>query len=463
MGYASVASYIAGITIVILLSLMLNLQPSQIISVACFLGVILGAIFFWRLRVAFAFSGVALMLFTGVLTVPLVIKYAHFDVILFLLGMMTIIGFLEEKGFFEYLLNLLFKVFSRSGSLLFSGLLILSAMFAALVDEVTSILFITALTLRITRKYDLDVLPMVIATVMATNVGSSFTVIGNPIGVLIAFEGNLTFLDFIHWATPEGIAVLLLTIFLALIYWKSYVGTLNYRMKTLGVEMESSTNSGEKVTHKSMLIPWIVFLSTIGGLAIHHPLEEFMHLPKNSLLLAVPVVMAGISLFLSKEKAREIIERRVEWWSLVFFIFFFTSVGTLAYTGVSKLMAEGTVSIAGGNPMLMTTIITWTSGILSAFMDNILAVATLISIVHGLEAYGYHIFPAWWGLLFGACYLGNLTMIGSTANIVAIGIIEKERNRYINFIDWIKPGLAIAVPQLILATLLLMFQHYPIL
>ena len=436
----------------------INLTLTQTISVVTFIGIILGAIFFWRLRVAFAFFGVALMLFTNVLDVPHLIKYAHFDVIIFLLGMMTIIGFLEEKGFFEYLLNILFKVFSRSGTMLFSGLLIFSAMFAALVDEVTSILFITALTLRITKKYDLDVLPLVIATVMATNVGSSFTVIGNPIGVLIAFEGNLTFLDFIHWATPIGIVTLILTIFLALIYWKPYVATLNTRMKTLGLG-ETLTDGG-KPTHRDMLIPWIVFLSTIGGLAIHHPLEETLNLPKNSLLLAVPIIMAGVSLFLSREKAREIIERRVEWWSLVFFIFFFTSVGTLAYTGVSRLMAEGTVSMAGGNPILMTTIITWTAGILSAFMDNILAVATLISIVHGLEAYGYHLFPVWWGLLFGACYLGNLTMIGSTANIVAIGIIEKERKRYINFLDWIKPGIAIAIPQLVLATSLLLLQHY---
>ena len=456
MRYLTGVIYLIGVTFVILIASTLNLTLNQIVSVATFIGIVLGAIFFWRLRVAFAFFGVALMLFTNVLDVPHLIKYAHFDVILFLLGMMTIIGFLEEEGFFEYLLNLIFKVFSRSGKMLVSGLLILSAMFAALVDEVTSILFITALTLRITKRYDLDVLPLVIATVMATNVGSSYTVVGNPIGVLIAFEGKLTFLDFIRWATPVGLAVLGLTIMLVLLYWKPYIKTLDTRMKSESLNDESVN----RFHHKNMLIPWMVFLATIGGLVIHHPLEEYLHLPTNSLLLAVPIIMAGVSLFLSREKAREIIEKRVEWWSLVFFIFFFTSVGTLAYTGVAKLMAEGVVSAAGGNPIYMATIVTWTAGILSAFMDNILAVATLISIVHGLEAYGFNVFPNWWGLLFGACYLGNLTMIGSTANIVAIGIIEKERKRYINFLDWIKPGLAIAVPELLLATFLLILQHF---
>lgn len=456
MKYLVGVIYFIGVFIVALTALTLNLTLNQIVSVTTFIGIILGAIFFWRLRVAFAFSGVSLMLFTNVLDVPHLIKYAHFDVILFLLGMMTIVGFLEEKGFFEYLLSILFKVFSRSGKILVSGLLILSAMFAALVDEVTSILFITALTLRITKKYNLDVLPLVIATVMATNVGSSYTVVGNPIGVLIAFEGKLTFLDFIRWATPVGLAVLGLTIILVLLYWKPYIKTLEIKIKSKSLN-DDSTNT---FSHRAMLIPWIVFLATIGGLVIHHPLEEYFHLPTNSLLLAVPVIMAGISLFLSKDKAREIIEKRVEWWSLVFFIFFFTSVGTLSYTGVAKLMAEGIVSVVGGNPIYMVTLVTWTAGILSAFMDNILAVATLISIVHGLEAYGFNVFPNWWGLLFGACYLGNLTMIGSTANIVAIGIIEKERKRYINFLDWIKPGLAIAIPELLLATFLLILQHF---
>ncbi|MHC1586773.1 MAG: ArsB/NhaD family transporter [Candidatus Hecatellaceae archaeon] len=451
-----VGGYLAGVLIVALLSIHFGLNTQQIISMTVFLAIILGAITYWRLRLAFALAGVAIMFFLGVLDIPHLIRYAHFDVILFLMGMMTIIGFLEDRGFFEYLLAKLMKVFSRSGVLLFTGLLVMSTLFAALVDEVTSILFITALTLRITKRYNLDPLPFVIATVMATNVGSSYTVIGNPIGVLIAFEGNLTFLDFIMWATPVGIVVLILTIFLALIYWKSYVKALDLGIKTM-------PNGGEEEKHptfKEMKVPWIVFLTTICGLAVHHPLEHALHLPTNSLLLAVPVIMAGVSLFLSGDRARYIFEHRVEWWCLGFFIFFFTSVGTLAFTGITDLIAKGVLSFAGEHEFTIVAMLTWISGGLSAFMDNILAVATLITIVHSLENIGLNVFASWWGILFGACYLGNLTMIGSTANIVALGILEKERKRFINFIDWVKPGLFIAVPELLLATGLLYLQHF---
>ena len=448
-------TYIAGLLLTVIVVSGTDLNASQMVSVTIFIAIILGAILFWRLRLAFALAGVAVLLFSRVLDVPHLMKYAHFDVILFLMGMMTVIGFLEEQGFFEHVLEILFKYFSRSGLMLISGLLLMSAVFAALVDEVTSILFITALTLRITKHYDLDPLPMVIATVMATNVGSSFTVVGNPIGVLIAFEGNLTFLDFIRWATPIGVMVLILTIILASLYWRPYITKLNDMMNLLG-----EPNLGEEADKRKMRVSWAIFLCTIGGLVLHHPLEELLHLERNTLLLAVPLIMAGVTLLISGERARELIERRVDWWTLAFFIFFFATVGTLAYTGVTEIIAEAIIAYAGGNPILITTLITWTAGVLSAFMDNILAVATLISVVHGLEAYGYHVFPTWWGMLFGACYLGNLTMIGSTANIVALGILEKERGRHIHFFDWFKPGLVIAVPQLTLATILLLLQHF---
>jgi len=451
----SLTAYLAGLLITVTIVSNTNLDTSQIISVTTFIAIILGAIFFWRLRLAFALAGVSALLFLKVLDVPHLMKYAHFDVILFLMGMMIVIGFLEEQGFFEHILEILSKYFSRSGFMLVAGLLLMSATFAALVDEVTSILFMTALTLRITKRYDLDPLPMVIATVMATNVGSSFTVVGNPIGVLIAFEGGLSFLDFIRWATPVGVVVLMLTIMLVFVYWRPYITKLDGMMNLLG-----RLSLDREIDKRKMRVSWAVFLCTICGLVLHHPLEELLHLERNTLLLAVPLIMAGITLFISREQARGLVEHRVDWWTLAFFIFFFSTVGTLSYTGVTEIMAETIITFAGGNPLLIATLITWTAGILSAFMDNILAVATLISIVHGLEAYGYHIFPTWWGMLFGACYLGNLTMIGSTANIVALGILEKERGRHIHFLDWFKPGLAIAVPELALATVLLLLQHF---
>jgi len=451
-----VVGYVACVVIVALLSIYFKLNFQQAISMTIFLAIILGAITYWRLRLAFATAGVAIMFFMGVLDIPHLLNYAHFDVIVFLMGMMTVVGFLDDRGFFEYLLEKIMKVFSRSGTMLFAGLLVISTLFAALVDEVTSILFVTALTLRITKRYNLDPLPMVIATVMATNVGSSYTVIGNPIGVLLAFEGKLTFIDFIHWAIPVGVAALVLTIALALLYWKPYVHALNVGMKNA----PEVGKTDEPPSSRSMRVPWIVFLATIGGLVVHHPLENALSLSTNSLLLAVPVIMAGISLFLSGERARHIFETKIEWWSLAFFIFFFTSVGTLAFTGITDLIAQSVLRFAGVSTVSITVMLTWVAGGLSAFMDNILAVATLTTIVHSLEKVGYDMFPSYWGILFGACYLGNLTMIGSTANIVALGILEKERKRFINFIDWLKPGLAIAVPELLLATLLVYLQHF---
>jgi Na+/H+ antiporter NhaD/arsenite permease-like protein len=454
--------YIVGIIIVVILAETL-IPPSpakthQVIAVTAFLGTILGAIFYWQYRVAFALLMISLMLFTGTMSVEHMIEHMHMDVIAFLIGMMIIIGFLEERGFFEYLLNTLIRPLARSGASLFAGILVLAAFMASLVDEVTSILFILALLLRITKKYDLDIIPFMIAAVIATNVGSSFTVVGNPIGVLIALSGGFTFMDFINHAfLSVGLWVLLLTVGLSLLYWRDYVRLLDERMRERGVEFGS-----EEVEAGSMTVPWLVFLATIGGLVVHHQVEHALHLPKNSMLVGVPLLMASIALFLSGGKAREIVEQKVEWWSLVFFMFFFATVGGIAETGVARLMASAILNLAHGSPVLIMLLALWASGLLSAFMDNVLAVATFITILQALEPQlgATAVLPAWWAILFGGCYGGNMTMIGSTANIVAIGVVEKARRRYIRFVDWLKPGVLLMMSQMILSSLLVYLRYF---
>ncbi len=458
---AAPAGYLASLAAAVLLAAALippgPEKTAQLIAVTAFLGTILGAIFFWKFRVAFALAMISLLLFTGVMTPEQMIKYMHMDVITFLIGMMIVIGFLEERGFFEYLLDRLVRPLGRSGKMLFAGLLVLAAFMASLVDEVTSILFMMALLLRITKKYDLDIVPFMIAVVTATNVGSSFTVVGNPIGVLIAFSGGFSFLDFINYSfLTVGLWVLLLTAALSLVYWRSYVRELDEKLHRLGTEFEAEAERG------SMAAPWAVFIATIGGLILHHHIEAALGLPKNSTLVAIPIVMAAVSLMLSGDKAREIVERKVEWWSLMFFMFFFATVGGIAETGVAKLMAGAILDLAGGDPALIMVLTLWASGLLSAFMDNVLAVATFIAILQQLAPTLGHeaVFPAWWAMLWGGCYGGNMTMIGSTANIVALGIVEKARGRYLRFVEWLRPGLLFATTQMLLATLLAYLRFF---
>jgi Na+/H+ antiporter NhaD/arsenite permease-like protein len=163
-----------------------------------------GSLLFWRFRVAFAFIGVSTLLGLGLIDIPKLIEFAGLDIIIFLISAMTIIGFLEERAFFEYLINRITKLVGLNADKLVIVLMGLSALFAALVDEVTSILFITSTILHLTGKYKVNPIPFILMAVFATNIGSSATVVGNPVGVMIALRAGLSFIEFIRWATPIG-------------------------------------------------------------------------------------------------------------------------------------------------------------------------------------------------------------------------------------------------------------------
>ena len=446
--------WFAGLlTAICAVAVVARFNVQQVLSVAIFASFILGTLFYWPFRLAFALVGMTALLTCKVIDIPHLIEFANVDIILFLISMMLVIGFLEERKFFEVLLERLLAAIDHSGHLLF-GVMMLSAMLAsALVDEVTSILFMTSLTLHLTKRFKLDPIPFVIMIVLATNVGSSATVVGNPIGVLIALRAGLGFSDFLRWATPIALANVLLAIGICFLYFRKPLKELADAIH----RARGETIEVEHVDRKEFRKAGFLFIATIVGLVVHHQVEHLLALPKNTLLLAFPFLMAGIALFIEGEKARELVEKRVDWWTLAFFILLFASVGTLRYVGVTDRIAGGLRAAAGTNPALLLALVLGSSALLTAFLDNILVVAAFIPIVADLGASGIPIGALWWGLLCGGTLGGNATMIGSTANVVAIGMLEKEKHS-IRFSQWLGPGLAVTIPTLLLAFLLLFLQ-----
>lgn len=434
-----------------------GLDTKQIASVTIFASLIVGTLMFWRFRLAFALVGVAAMLGLNLLNISLLIEFAGLDIILFLVGMMIVIGFLEEKHFFEHLLEKIQKRVGNNPKKLVIVLMLMAAMFAALVDEVTSILFMTSTVLHLTSRLKVSAIPLVLMTVFATNIGSSATVVGNPVGVLIALRAELTFLDFLRWATPISLAGLAIAIPLCLWYFKPELNKMYIAMKANAETVTAEViPAGQK--KESYLIPWMIFLGTIGGLIAHGPLEQLLGLEKNALLPGTAFAAAGIVLFIYRDKARELVERRVDWWTLAFFLFLFASVGTMKMLGITTVLANAFLTASGGNETVLFFIFTPIAGILSAFMDNVLAVATLIPVVQDLGELGVNNYPLWWAMLFGGTFFGNLTLIGSTANIVAIGMLERRNEGHITLKQWIRPGLLISIPTLLVAMLLLYIQ-----
>jgi len=433
--------------------------PKQTVSTLVFLTILCGTLFYWKFRLAFAFGGIAILLGANLLDVPHVIEFAGLDIILFLVGMMTVIGFLEENHFFEYIVAKVVDAIGEKAFLLMTVLMVLSSLAAALVDEVTSILFMMSTTFHITKRYKVNAIPFLLMIVFATNVGSSATAVGNPIGVMIAMRAGLTFADFLRWAAPISLVWLAVTIVLCLLIFRKDIENLDLAMKKQRGDMDELKHV--HFTKAGIQKCWILFISTVACLVMHHNIEEALGLEKNTLLLGTALFFGAIAIVLKASEAREFFMRRVDWWTLTFFLALFASVGTLKYVGVTEQIAKGMIHIAGGGSVFLLNIFTAAICLLTGFMDNVLAVATFIPIVADIQKIGIYIFPFWWAMLFGGTIYGNLTVVGSTANIVAMGMLEKETGQSIKFMEWMKPGFIVSTAAILVAMTLL-YAQFPL-
>ena len=428
----------------------------QISSTAIFLLIICGTLFYWPFRLTFAFAGIALLLALKLMDVPHVLEHAGLDIILFLVGMMCLIGHLEEKHFFEYLIAKVVDRIGHRAHLLMAVLMLFSTLSAALVDEVTSILFMMATTFHIAKRYRVSPIPLLLMIVFATNIGSSATAVGNPIGVMIALRGQLSFADFLRWASPISLLTIFITIGLCFLYFGKELNHLSNQMRKEKAEEKEIVHVAFR--KKDITICWFLFLSTVALLILHHHLEGMLGLEKNTLLLGISLAAGAVAIFLNAENARDFFSKRVDWWTLTFFMALFASVGTLKYTGVTAKIAEGMISLASGNSTFLLITFTGAISLLTGFMDNVLAVATFIPILSDIGKSGVFIYPFWWGMLFGGTLYGNLTIIGSTANIVAMGMLEKEFKEHISFWTWLKPGFIVATATIVVALFLIYLQ-----
>ncbi|MCS7214110.1 MAG: SLC13 family permease [Candidatus Calescibacterium sp.] len=365
----------------------------QIIAIGILVLFITSTLLYWQFRSAFALMGVSLLFMLGLLDIRNFINFAQLDVVIFLVGMMTVIGVLEERHFFDYILDIIGQKI-RSGTVLYVIILVMSAVMAALVDEVTSIIFITFFILKVSKALDVNPVPLVLASIFATNVGSSATVVGNPIGVIVALRGGFSFTDFLIWSAPNALLILFITIVLCSVIWASYIREINSKLKKTGLRFDI-----QKDISTMQFTNVVIFLGTIVMLVLHSPIENVMEKflgkekgdMKNVFLVAVPLFWASVGLLLERHRAREIILYRVDWVTLLFFTLLFSTVGTLKYTGAGVKIGEYIISVGTNLGKIIGSAESGTlfsvfafQGILTAFLDNVLAIAVLVPVVFSI-------------------------------------------------------------------------------
>jgi len=436
-----------------------GLSFHQATAISIFSASVLGTLFFWNFRLTFAFFGTSILLVTKTIDLENLVQFASLEVILFLVGMMVLVGLLKDSGFFAWLVSLILRMRKLTADKFIVLIIMISAILTCAVDEVTAIIFIVAAVFEICDYFEVDPTPFLIISVLATNIGSSGTVLGNPIGILIATKSGLTFEDFITRAFPLMLICMLVLIAIVRRWYRPTIRQLQERMDEFGAN-DLLIKLISVPPEKELKVSLAIFGVTLFFISLHHRMELFFGLKPNTILLIIPLLSSGCVMAWKWRKAREFIEKDVEWWTLLFFLLLFAQAGTLKYTGATDVMARSLANFAGNSLNALIGIVLWIATIGSSLLDNVVLVAAFIPVIQGFGAMDINLQPLWWALLFGGCFGGNITVIGSTANIVALGILEKERNIHIAFLRWFWIGLTVGAVSACIVWLALIFLPF---
>ena len=427
---------------------------TQALTLAVFSAVITTTLLFWERRV-----GVALLVGCKAMTLRQMLTGTELDIILFLVGMMIIVGVLKDLGFLTWIIQVIISRKRMTGISFTAILCVLSAILASVVDEVSSIVVVLALVFQVCDTLKLRPHPFVLIAVMATNIGSSATMLGNPVGIYIGSHAGFTFSQFLVGATPVAFVALVCT-FLITVFW--FRKDIHEMSKAMENHRKLGLGPAAKIPYKAGLF---VLLTTVVVIAFHHQIEELLGLTgsdnKNAFLIMTPLVIAGILMIFRPSRARHYVEHEVEWWTLLFFMLLFAISASLSHNGITRNLADTLTQHVKGGPNGMIPFVIVLSSLGSAFVDNIVFVASFTPVVQDMMKISSEYSVLWWALLFGACYGGNITVVGSTANIVASGLLEKHGYHPVKFGDWIKIGALVGVVSGVVAWVMLLVMPVP--
>ncbi|MEM2220306.1 MAG: SLC13 family permease [Ignisphaera sp.] len=439
----------------------IQLVLEQALSLALFLSVIVATIIKIEWRVSVAILSISIIIFLGI--VPpynLIHKSIEWNLIIFLIGSMTLAGLLREFGIFRYLAVNIVRISKDNPYVLIAMISILSFITAAILDEVTSIVYVTVLVIELYSILKIDVIPLLITAVLATNTGSSALPVGNPIGIYLLFSTNMNLSTYIRYSLPAAllnIMALLLTVFLI---------HRNYINKLKGVLKERRTHLQAYVTHYYTsfngikrnyldygLLMFVLFIVAITlNEHIAHIISKItqQNIDPHSLLAFTPYIF--IALCLTKiypEELPKYIERSVEWSSLLFFICLFILSYSLQYTGVMAKLVYALTKLTTSTATLLPLLLLSTAT-LSAVLDNLSIIVAFTPITILLNSLGLAPFTVYFALLYGGVFGGNYTPIGSTANIVAISMAEKRKIK-IGWKVWLEVAFLSTTVQILIA------------
>lgn len=392
-----------------------------------------------------AMLGAIVMVMTGVLGAEEAFRAIDLNVIFLLVGMMIMVSILAETGLFEWIAIKATQLVKGEPIPLLVLLMLATAVFSAFLDNVTTILLIVPVTIVMLENLKLDTKPFIIGEILASNIGGTATLIGDPPNILIGSEAGFSFNDFIINLGPVIIINLIVTIFLLYFF---YCRKLKVSRELKAHIMELSPDRALK-DKKLMYQSLVILLLVIAGFVSH----EITHIEPSIIALAGAMAL----ILVSKKEPEEIFEK-VEWPTLFFFMGLFIMVEGLVEVGVIQMLAEATLSLTKGDFQKTALFIGILSSSVSPIIDNIPYTTTMLPLIKNLETAFPNVDALWWSLALGACLGGNATLIGASANVVAANI-SKKNGKVISFIEYLKYGLPLTFVTIVIAMIYLNFRY----
>ena len=344
------------------------------------------------------------------------IQAIDFNVIFLLMSMMIIVGVMKKTGVFQWLAYKSYALSKGNVLRLSIILMFVTAIVSAFLDNVTTMLLLTPVSIEIAIMLKINPFSLLLPEVLASNMGGTATLIGDPPNIMIGSFAHLTFNDFVINLTPVILIILVANVFVMKFFFnkeykKGKIDDVNALLKKLKEEY--------KITNKKLLKHSLMILVFVIALFVTHGI---LHMEPS----IAAMVGAALILLFSGADITEIMEHEVEWTTLVFFMMLFVIVGAAVQTGFISMIATWVKDLSGNSLVLAIILVLWVSAIASAIVDNIPFTATMLPVVAYLTQTIPHAGNTlWWSLALGACLGGNGTLIGASANVVTAGLAER--------------------------------------
>ncbi|MCZ8514649.1 ArsB/NhaD family transporter [Paenibacillus filicis] len=392
-------------------------------------------------RTIIAMIGGILMVGLGIVSQEAALHHIDFNTLGLLIGMMMIVGVTAETGLFSFIAVWAAKKAGGHPVRIILVLAVVTAIGSAFLDNVTTVLLMVPVTFSITRQLRVTPVPFLISQIMASNIGGTATLIGDPPNIMIGSAvKELTFMAFIDNLTLISFVILAATLpFFILVYRKQLVTTEEQRLSLMSMQEK------EEIRDKALLVKCLIAMGiTIIGFFLH----QALHLESATVALAG----AFLLMLLTGEHTLEQAFHRVEWTTIFFFVGLFVLVSGLVETGVIAALADTAVGVTGGNTVKAAFLILWLSAIASAFLDNIPFVATMIPMIQEMGLRGVtNLEPLWWSLALGACLGGNGSLVGASANLIVAGLAARE-GYPISFMRFFKMAFPLMLLSVVIAS-----------